>query len=207
MATTFSNLMVRAMHPSRSILLLVLLLAGVTSGLAAPKVKIRTQGDKTFSFKNLRTWDWHADGAGEVKLMTTATDMERSKQVHATLDPVITKAVEKELSARGFERKPGGADFIVNYYVLTVPGTASNQMGQFLPSVAEYGLPPIPQATTMLRAFERGSLVLDVTSPAKKSVVWRGIAETEVDRELSDDVRKARIEKAVQDIVKKLPAK
>ncbi len=59
----------------------------------------------------------------------------------------------------------------------------------------------------MLRAFERGSLVLDVTSPAKKSVVWRGVAETEVDRELSDDARKARIEKAVQDIVKKLPAK
>jgi hypothetical protein len=195
------------MLPSRSILLLVLLFASVTSGLAAPKVKIRTQADKTFSLKNLRTWDWHADGAGEVKLMTTAMDMERSKQVHATLDPIITKAIEKELSARGFERKPGGADFIVNYYVLTVPGTASNQMGQFLPSVAEYGLPPIPQATTMLRAFERGSLVLDVTSPAKKSVVWRGIAETEVDRELPDDVRRARLEKAIQDIVKKLPTK
>jgi Domain of unknown function (DUF4136) len=195
------------MHPSRSILLLVLLFASVTSGLAAPKVKIRTQGDKTFSFKNLKTWDWHADGAGEVKLMTTAMDMEQSGKWHALLDPIITKAVETELSARGFERKPGGADFIVNYYVLTVPGTASNQMGQFLPSVAEYGLPPIPQATTMLRAFERGSLVLDVTSPAKKSVVWRGIAETEVDRELSDDVRRTRIEKAIQDIVKKLPTK
>jgi hypothetical protein len=183
------------------------LLANVAAVIAAPKVKIRTQVDKTFSFKNLRTWDWHADGAGEVKLMTTQMDMERSKQVHATLDPIITKAVEKELSARGFERKPGGADFIVNYYVLTVPGTASNEMGQFLPSVNEYGLPPIPRATTMLRAFERGSLVLDVTSPALKSVVWRGIAETEVDRELPDDVRRARLEKAIQDIVKKLPTK
>jgi hypothetical protein len=195
------------MHLPRGIVLLVVLLVGATSVLAAPKVKVRIQADKTFSFKNLRTWDWHADGAGEVKLMTTAMDAEQSGQWHALLDPIITKAVEKEMSARGFERKPGGADFIVNYYVLTVPGTASNQMGQFLPSVAEYGLPPIPQATTMLRAFERGSLVLDVTSPALKSVVWRGIAETEVDRELPDDARKARIEKAVQDIVKKLPTK
>ena len=59
----------------------------------------------------------------------------------------------------------------------------------------------------MLRAFERGSLVLDVTSPALKTVVWRGIAETEVDRDLTDADRKARIEKAVQDIVKKLPTK
>jgi len=195
------------MIPPCSILLFLGLVANIVSLTAAPKVKIRTQADKTFSFKNLRTWDWHADGAGEVKLMTTAMDMEQSQQWHARLDPIITQAVEKEMAARGFERKPGGADFIVNYYVLTVPGTASNEMGQFLPSVNEYGLPPIPRPPTMLRAFERGSLVLDVTSPALKSVVWRGIAETEVDRELSDDARKARFEKAVQDIVKKLPSK
>jgi Domain of unknown function (DUF4136) len=201
------TVMARRMIPPASILLFLALLANAAIVIGAPKVKIRTQADKTFSFQNLHTWDWHPDGAGEVKLMTTAMDAERSKEWHAALDPIITQAVEKELSARGFARKPGGADFIVNYYVLTVPGTASNQMGQFLPSVAEYGLPPIPQATTMLRAFERGSLVLDVISPAKKSVVWRGIAETEVDRELTDDARKARIEKAVQDIVKKLPTK
>ena len=119
----------RRMNPPRSILLLIALLANVAFVTAAPKVKIRTQADKTFSFKNLRTWDWHADGAGEVKLMTTQMDMERSKQVHATLDPIITAAVEKELSARGFERKPGGADFIVNYYVLTVPGTRRTRWG------------------------------------------------------------------------------
>ena len=197
----------RRIIPPASILLFLALLANAAIVIGAPKVKIRTQADKTFSFKNLRTWDWHADGAGEVKLMTTAMEAEQSKQWHATLDPIITAAVEKELTARGFERKPGGADIIVNYYVLTVPGTSSNEMGQFLPSVAEYGLPPIPRATTMLRAFERGSLVLDVTSPSLKSVVWRGIAETEVDRELTDEARKARIEKAIQDIVKKLPAK
>ena len=132
------TVMARRMYPPRSILLCIVLLANLAAVVAAPKVKIRTQADKTFSFKNLRTWDWHADGAGEVKLMTTAIDAEQSKQWHATLDPIITAAVEKELSARGFERKPGGADFIVNYYVLTVPGTASNEMGQFLPSVAEY---------------------------------------------------------------------
>jgi hypothetical protein len=201
------TVMARRMIPPASILLFLALLANAAIVIGAPKVKIRTQADKTFSFKNLRTWDWHADGAGEVKLMTTAMEAEQSKQWHATLDPIITAAVEKELTARGFERKPGGADIIVNYYVLTVPGTSSNEMGQFLPSVAEYGLPPIPRATTMLRAFERGSLVIDVTSPSLKSVVWRGIAETEVDRELTDEARKARIEKAIQDIVKKLPAK
>lgn len=197
----------RRMIPPPSILLLLALLANGAIPQAAPKVKIRVQADKTFSFKNLRTWDWHPDGAGEVKLMTTQMEKERSGEWHAVFDPIITAAVEKELSARGFARKPGGADFIVNYYVLTVPGTAAHQMGQFLPGVAEYGLPPIPQTTTSLRAFEKGSLVLDITSPAQKTVVWRGIAETEVDRELTDAERKTRVEKAIQEIVKKLPTK
>jgi hypothetical protein len=40
-----------------------------------------------------------------------------------------------------------------------------------------------------------------------KSVIWRGIAKTEVNRDLSDAERQARLEKAVQDIVKKLPTK
>jgi hypothetical protein len=189
------------------ILLLAVCFANAAVPLAAPGVEIRTQRDKTFSFKNLRTWNWHADGAGEVKLMATQTDMEQAEQWHAALDPIITAAVERELSARGFQKLPAGGDLIVNYYVLTLAGTSSQEMGQFLPGVAEYGLPPIPRATTMVRAFERGSLVLDITSPAQKSVVWRGIAETEVDRRISDADRKTRIEKAVKDIVKKLPTK
>jgi hypothetical protein len=189
------------------VVVLVALLAGTASVLTAAKIKIRTQADKTFSFKNLRTWDWHADGAGVVKLMTTQADVEQSGQWHATLDPIITAAVDKALASRGFVRTPGAPEIIVNYYVLTQPGTSAQEIGQFLPSVAQYGLPPIPQATTALRAFEKGSLVLDITAPALKTVVWRGIAETEVDRTIADAERKLRLERAVQEIVKKLPTK
>ena len=189
------------------VVVLVALLAGTASVLTAAKIKIRTQADKTFSFKNLRTWDWHADGAGVVKLMTTQADVAQSGQWHATLDPIITAAVDKALASRGFVRTPGAPEIIVNYYVLTQPGTSAQEIGQFLPSVAQYGLPPIPQATTALRAFEKGSLVLDITAPALKTVVWRGIAETEVDRTIADAERKLRLERAVQEIVKKLPTK
>ena len=189
------------------VVVLVALIAGTASVLTAAKIKIRTQADKTFSFKNLRTWDWHADGAGVVKLMTTQADVAQSGQWHATLDPIITAAVDKALASRGFVRTPGAPEIIVNYYVLTQPGTSAQEIGQFLPSVAQYGLPPIPQATTALRAFEKGSLVLDITAPALKTVVWRGIAETEVDRTIADAERKLRLERAVQEIVKKLPTK
>jgi hypothetical protein len=190
----------------RQVMVCFALVAGLVSAAAAAKVEIRTQRDKSFSFSNLHTWDWHPDGAGDVKMMSTSFD--DPKQVKEQLDPVITQAVEKELATRGLNRTPGGkTDLLVNYYLLVMPATSSTEMGHFLPSVAEYGLPPIKQATNYMRAFERGSLVIDVVAPALKTVVWRGIAQTEVNRELSDQERSARINKAVQDIIKKLPAK
>ena len=189
----------------RKALLCIALVAGV-AGAAAAKIEIRTERDKTFAFKGVRTWNWHPDGAGDVKMMSTATD--DSKRIHDQLDPVITQAVDKELAARGLARRTEGPpDLLVNYYVLVMPATTSTDLGHFLPSVNEYGLPPIPRATTYLRAFERGSLVLDVVAPTLKTVVWRGIAQTEVNRDLSDQDRQARIAKAVHDIIKKLPTK
>ena len=89
------TVMARRMYPPRSILLCIVLLANLAAVVAAPKVKIRTQADKTFSFKNLRTWDWHPDGAGEVKLMTTAIAKEQSKKWHDALDPIITRPSRK----------------------------------------------------------------------------------------------------------------
>jgi hypothetical protein len=190
----------------RQVVLCFALVAALVTAATAAKVEIRTQRDKSFSFKNLRTWDWHPDGAGDVKMMSSTLD--DPKRVREQLDPVITQAVEKELATRGLNRTPGGqTDLLVNYYLLVMPATSATQMGDFLPSVAEYGLPPIKQATNYMRAFERGSLVIDVVAPALKTVVWRGIAQTEVNRELSDEERRARINKAVQDIIKKLPAK
>jgi hypothetical protein len=188
----------------RQLVVAVALLGNIAILTAAPKVEIRTQRDKSFSFKGLRTWTWHPDGAGQVKLMSTPND--DSAKAHAALDPVVVDEVTKALTARGLTQQTQGAsDLIVNYYLLVTPGMTGTDMTHYLPSVAEYGLPPIPSQTNFLRAFERGSLVLDLSAPSTKSVVWRGIAQTEVDRQIAQAQREARIRKAVQDIVKKLP--
>lgn len=49
--------------------------------------------------------------------------------------------------------------------------------------------------------------VLDIVSPKLKGVIWRGIAQTEVHREFTPEQRRARVDKAIQEIVKKLPKK
>jgi hypothetical protein len=128
--------------------------------------------------------------------------------IKAKFEPAILEAVEKELLARGLTRRTDGpADVLVNYYVLVMPATNSTQLGHFLPSIAEYGLPPFTTPTTRLKAFEQGTLVLDVVDPKQKAVIWRGIAETEARRDLTPDQRRVRLGKAIQEIVKKLPKK
>lgn len=188
------------------VLLVGLALAAVSlPSAAADDVEIRTQRDKTFSFKGVQTWRWHPDGPGSVRMMSSTLD--DPDAVRKELEPVVVSAVEREMAARGLTQADGPADLHVNYYLLVTPATSSTEVGQFLPSVTEYGLPPFPRATTRLRAFEQGSLVIDVVSPPLKSVVWRGIAQAEIQRKFSEAERHARIAKAVHDIVAKLPDK
>jgi len=196
---------IRSTH-ARKALLSFALLAGLTVIVGAQKIEVRVQRDKSFAFAGLKTWNWHPDGAGDVKMMTRAN--EDPAPIKARFEPVILEAVEKELAARGLTRRADGpTDLLVNYYVLVMPATNSTQLGHFLPAVAEYGLPPFSAPTTRLEAFEQGTLVLDIVAPSQKSVIWRGIAETEARRDFTPEQRRVRIEKAVHEIVKKMPKK
>jgi hypothetical protein len=78
-------------------------------------------------------------------------------------------------------------------------------MGQFLPATMEWGLPPLTGATTAFKMVEEGSMVLDVSSPSVKSVIWRGIARAEIDRQRNEEQRRARVQQAIRDMLKKLP--
>ncbi len=175
--------------------------------VSAQKIKVHVERDKKFEFKGLRTWNWHPEGAGDVKMLSMSTD--DPKPIKKMLDPMVVASVEKALTARGLQKDTASpTDLLVNYYVLVTPATTSTQVGQFLPPVTDYGIPLIMgpvTPTTRLKAFEQGTLVIDVVSPARKSVIWRGIAETEVHRDYTPDQRRVRIDKAVQEIVKKLP--
>ena len=62
-------------------------------------------------------------------------------------------------------------------------------------------------ATMSLDIIQRGSLVLDVVSTSLARVVWRGVAQTDIDQSKTDAQRNALIREAVHDLVKKLPGK
>jgi len=170
----------------------------------AAKTDIKVDFDKAFSFAGVHTWAWHPDGAGDVRMAITAND--DPKRVASRVDPVIVPAVEREMKARGFTQTTGAADLYIHYYVLATVDHMSQYMGQFVAPVPEWGLPPFAPVTTAIEIYPVGTLIIDMTSTTKKAIVWRGAAKRKIDIERPDEERRGVLDRAVRDLIKKLPA-
>ncbi len=182
----------------------LLVAVSVTVGMA--KTKVKAQKDPNFDFSKLKTWAWNPSGPGDVKVWVTAES--KSEPVKRTYEPTIIQSVESELAKLGFAKATGPqSDFKVTYYVLVTVGSSSQEMGQFLPAVAQWGVPPFAPQTTSLEIYPTGSFVLDVASPDPSRVVWRAVAQSEIDLDRTESQRKVRIQSIVHDILEKLPRK
>lgn len=172
----------------------------------AAKIKTRAEPDPTFDFGAVRTWAWDAD-AGDIMMARTPHD--DPAVLKQRVDPLIRKYVEAEMTKKKLTVASSGApDVQLHYYVLVTIGDNSQFMGQFLPAVPYWGLPPFGASTTSLNIVTKGSLVLDALLPGKtdqRRVVWRGIAESTVEDTDSDQVRQNRIQTAAAELVKRFP--
>jgi hypothetical protein len=171
----------------------------------AAKTDITVEYDKKFSFAGLRTWTWHPDGAGDVRLAVSSYD--DPKRVASRADPIILPAVEREMAERGFNRAASGAELYLHYYLLASVGVSSQTHGQFLPAVPDWGVPPFTPSTSAVSVYPVGTLIIDVTSPAANVIVWRGTARRDIEFESPDDKRRAVLERAVRDLVRRFPPK
>jgi hypothetical protein len=183
----------------------------VAAMLAAPialsaGVKVRSEYDKSFDFRGLTTWAWHPESAGDVRMAVTADDDPAAMKER--FEPVILDAVQKEMAGRGLNLAAAGGtpQLYVNYYVLISTNQSRQTMGQFLPTVPEWGIPPFSYgATQSLKVFEEGSLVLDVTSTKTRQLIWRGMAVAELQRKSAPQDRDTRLRAAIAEVVKKFP--
>jgi hypothetical protein len=173
-----------------------------TSALA--RVKVNVESDPAFDFRPLKTWTWHPDGAGAVHMARTQDDDPAALQ--RLIEPIVLEAVGVEL-ARKKLTAAARADVTLRYYALVTVGVTGQHLGQFLPSVTEWGLPPFAPVATSTRVIEQGSLVIDVMVQPKDRVVWRGVARAEIDRARSAAQREKRLRDAVGDLLRSFPPK
>jgi hypothetical protein len=173
--------------------------------LDAAKTDITITYDKMYAFASLHRWAWHPDGPGDIRLAMSAQD--DPKRVASRADPVIIPAVERELTGRGLARVEDSPDFYVHYYLLGTIGEMSQVHGQFLPAVPNWGLPPFIASSSALTVYQLGTLVVDVTTAADRTIVWRGAAERKMNFERPDSERRKVVEQAVRDLFKNFPPK
>jgi hypothetical protein len=186
-----------------AVIVVSLLLTGV---VALAGVKVRADFDKEYDFTKPKTFGWHPDGAGEVKLLEQSGD--DPVKLNERFEPVFKDAIATELAKRGLVLATNGKpDIVIHYYVLIGPNSESQFRGQFVGAVPPWGLPDFAMTTTSFKVFEQGTVVLDLMDAVRKEIVWRGVAETEIQRQRMPAERDARIRAGIADLLKKVPPK
>jgi hypothetical protein len=167
------------------------------------RVKVRVEYDKTVDFKPLRTWAWNPKFRGDVRTARTAEDNPEAFRQRA--EPIIVDAVSKEIPKCGLQPATGEPDLIVTYFLLLTLSTDAQTVGQFLPATADWGLPLFPPATQSLTVKNKGSLVLDLGM--KDKIVWRGVADAQLDIAVDDKKRESVLREAVRDLLRRYPGR
>jgi len=193
---------------TRRVVLAVALVLPAALAIAAG-VKVRVEHDKTFDFTAIKTFAWHLDGPGEVKMLMSGTAARDPGDVQVKVEPTILQAVEDSLKKHGVAKvEPGEGELRAHYYLLVGAGQSMQQMGQFLPGTTAWGVPPFSQSTTAHEVYMQGSLIVDLSTPgAQGTVVYRGIAQTELEGKYTDAQRRQRITDAIAKMFEKFPPK
>jgi len=168
-------------------------------------MKVKTDHDPAFDFTKAKTWAWNAKEAGRVITARTAND--DPEEIKSRAEPIIMEAVSTEMARRNVLQPAGTGtpDLTLAYSLLLTLGSQSQQIGQFVPSVAQWGMVPFSGATQSLRGFEQGSLLLDMS--ANGNIVWRGVAQAEIKPGTPPDKRTQLIREAIRDVLAKYPPK
>jgi hypothetical protein len=169
---------------------------------ATARMDVKVEFDKSFDFRNVRTWGWSPSGFGDVKMARTATDDPAAMRERA--EPIIIDAVGTEIARRGLKAPTSGdPDIRVTYFLLLATAMQAHTMGQFLPATTGWGLPPFAPATQSLKMMNSGSLVLDLS--ARDTVVWRGVASADIKFDADNKKRESLLRQAVRELLAKYP--
>jgi hypothetical protein len=163
---------------------------------------------KGTDFSSLKTYSW----------VSEAQPQSGDPRVDNVLvDSWIRSAVDRELSAKGFQKQAFGApsDFKVNYDAVierkqatttidppySAPSMADLRSGNFHNDWA-FGA-----QQTFVTEYEEGTVVLDVVDSKLNKLVWRGTGSATVLEKASPSEREARIQQGVQKVLKSFPPK
>lgn len=182
-----------------------LTLLAIAVALSVPvfaHIKLKIDFEKDVDFTKLKTFAW-SDGIGDIMLARTQRD--DPETTRKLVQPIIVDTTASVLPARGLQMAKDKPDVTLRYYMLLTIGNQNQEMGQFVPTVLDWGLPLFAPATTSYKVIQSGALVLDMRAADK--VVWRAVAEAEIKMDMPQDKRAKLLADAVKETWSKYPPK
>lgn len=172
-----------------TLLALVLLVAGAGSAFAQD---VRYNFDRQANFGSFHTYKWVA--------------LKGAEQVDSLVDQQIKAAVDVELAAKGLTRSESDmSDLYVGYQVAV--GTEK----QYTSFDTGWGYGPgwygggVGTTTGTTSTIYIGQIVVDMYTPASKTLVWRGSASKTLDTKAKPEKRQKNMAKAMAKLFKNYP--
>jgi len=178
--------------------LLIGVIAAVPTVLA---IDVRVSSEKGFDPLAARTWGWHPQGPGDVRMARAG---ESDPEVMRMLaEPTIIEAVAAEMERRGRQHAADRPDLLIRYYLLVTAGAGTLDIGQAAPDIPAWRLPLFRPAMESNSHIAPGSLVLDISTP--HLLVWRGVAQAGITPDVDRARRDKFLREAVRDLLRQLP--
>ncbi len=148
---------------------------------------VHAEQSESADFSALQSYSWSGGQASGAERVRNVTDED--------LDRWIRAAVDAGLADAGYEKRPDGGDFLVQYEV-----TVETRQRQQQVVMDRAG-----GSRSVTVHYQEGTLVFEALVPASGLPLWRGWAEAEVNEYLKPDAREARIGEAVNRILARFP--
>ncbi|MEH6552337.1 MAG: DUF4136 domain-containing protein [Pseudomonadales bacterium] len=175
---------------------------------ACSSVNINEDYDENIDFNKLKTFTWHSkDNADPAIVNYLGGDIFVQR---------LAQTVRESLTAKGFTFVESGADFLVNYDVMTEARQdirTYNTYGGYAPGwgyggggygYGGYG-GGMGSSQTSVTNYTQGTLVLDVINPTTNKLMWRGAADGRLPKKSDASKRDEDMKEVVDSIFENFP--
>ena len=165
---------------------------------ACSGIKVSQDYEQDYNFAALKTFAWKPNKNNEYGLKD-----------NELVDKRIRTAIVEQLSAKSYTLiNSATPDFFISYNVTVEQKiTSSGASGGISVGRSSYGhYGGVGMSTgSQVRAYDQGTLLIDVTIPLADKLVWRGISTQSVSEHTSPDESTVNINETVEKILAQFP--
>lgn len=162
-------------------------------------MRVTSDTDPSAKFTGYKSYNWMAEApkkTGDPRI-----------DGNSILASRIRSAVERQLAAKGYEKRSSGTpDFLVGYHASLEKKTSVRMLNDHYRYGPGWGW-RYRGPQTYVYDYDEGTLILDIVDPKTRKLLWRGSATDVVNPTASGEARQKKINKAVTRILEKFPPK